>query len=106
MTAPQALPDISGHVSPIADLLESAAPETYDSLVAEADFEETDATGVDTYALTGSTKSPVSGVGFDIIDVFEQIYQAFVDASQPPWTGATVTVTADGDTRVDFAYLG
>jgi hypothetical protein len=90
-------------VSAIADLAEAAAPARYDRLVVEADFEELDATGVRAYALTDDARIPLD-VGFDVLDVFEEIYRIFQEGDHPAWNGATLTVTGEGEATVRFRY--
>jgi hypothetical protein len=98
-----ALPEINHLISAIADEAEAAAPSEWDRLTVQVEF------GVDGSGLAHGEaylgdEELLCPIGFDALDRFEEIRKAFVDAGQPLWKTATVTVTQEGDVDIDFTY--
>jgi len=96
-------PDVAQLVSSIADIAEAVAPTDYETLNVVGVFDDEEATGVDAHAVVAGQRVPLR-VGVDVLDRFDEMRKAFADAYQPLWLTAAVTVTADGEARVDFSY--
>ena len=103
MTSPTSPPDINRFISAIADEAETKAPAGYASLIVEADFSASGVADLHGFAEVGSQRIRFR-VGFDTLDLFEEMRKVFESEGHPLWTRATVTVSAVGEAMARFTY--
>ena len=104
MSSPE-LPDVTAQIAAIAAEALSVAPESFDLLEVNGDFDFEQASGVDGDALVNGRRVPLS-IGFDALDRFHEIRREFERLNQPLWRKATVEVTAAGKATLRLDYTG